>query len=170
MGVRKHLRCQMTRALLGNNSDMPKAMKIQRVYSSPKIEDPQETSSESECAFESALDLVSKSVLQKSVSFTSVEIREYNVIVGDHPCCATGFPLTLDWEYREVNNIEVDKYEKVRSPRRHKEELKISPEERSQLLLEDCSAVDLRKAQRQLHRARSCSAKLCERVNSKFFS
>jgi hypothetical protein len=160
----------MARAFLGNNAEMPKAMKIQRVYSSPKLEDLQQTSSERECECESSSDMVSKSFLQKAVSFTSVEIREYNVIVGDHPCCASGFPLTLDWEYREVSNIEVDTYEEVRSPRRHKEDLKISPEERCQLLSEDCSADDLRKAQRQLHRARSCSAKLCERVNSKFFS
>lgn len=170
MGVRKHFRCQMILGFQPNNSEIPVEMKTQRESSPPIIEDAQETSSESEFSFEPSLDKISKGVLQKSVSFTSVEIREYNVTVGDHPCCATGFPLTLDWEYREVDNIEVDKYEEDRSPRRHKDELKISPEARSQLLLEDSSAVDLRKAQRQLHRARSCSAKLCERVNAKFFN
>lgn len=148
---------------------MHEKMMIQRELSDPIIKDAQDTSSESENSFELTPDKISNGALPKSVSFTSVEIREYNVIVGDHPCCSAGFPLTLDWEYREIDNIEVDIYEAVRMPRRHRDELKISPEERSQLLSDD-SPVDLRKAQRQLHRTRSCSAKLCERVNAKFFN
>ncbi len=36
---------------------------------------------------------------EKKVRFSLAEIREYNVIVGDHPGCATGLPLALDWNY-----------------------------------------------------------------------
>lgn len=48
---------------------------------------------------------------QKHVSFSTVEIREYAVIVGNHPCCSAGLPLSLDWKYnpypiiKNVNDV-----------------------------------------------------------------
>jgi hypothetical protein len=110
------------------------------------------------------------SLLRKSVSFSCLEIREYNVTVGDHPCCTSGFPLTLDWDYAKGSTVSLDEYELSRCPRRSRKELKIAPDQRCEFLSEDgCSPVELRRAQRKLHRARSCSAKLCERVNAAFF-
>jgi len=38
---------------------------------------------------------------QKRVSFSSVSIRSYEVILGDHPCCKDGCALTLGWEYTD---------------------------------------------------------------------
>ena len=39
----------------------------------------------------------SVSAAVKHVSFSTIEIREYRVIVGDHPSCENGLPLSLDW-------------------------------------------------------------------------
>jgi hypothetical protein len=121
----------------------------------------------------SSADIIQKSspISKRSVSFTCLEIREYNVTVGDHPCCTSGFPLTLDWDYAEGSIVSVDEYEECRCPRRSRAELKIAPDQRCEILSEDsCSPVELRRAQRKLHRARSCSAKLCERANAAFFT
>lgn len=107
---------------------------------------------------------------KKNVSFGALDIREYSVTIGDHPCCTSGFPLTLDWEYEDAGTIPIDTYEENRCPRRGRAQLKITPEQRCEILAEDGhSDDDMRRAQRKLHRARSCSAKLCERVNASFF-
>jgi hypothetical protein len=37
----------------------------------------------------------------KRVSFSTVEVREYSLTVGDHPFCRDGLPITLDWEFNE---------------------------------------------------------------------
>lgn len=37
----------------------------------------------------------------KQVSFSTVEVREYCLTVGDHPLCRDGMPITLDWKYNE---------------------------------------------------------------------
>lgn len=106
---------------------------------------------------------------KKSVSFSSLEIREYEVVIGDHPCCSRGVPVSLGWEYHEGGMMNLDDYEEGRSPRRPRCDLRTSSEERREILTDVASQDDLRRAQRKLHRVRSCSAKLCERANAKFF-
>jgi hypothetical protein len=106
---------------------------------------------------------------KKSVSFSSLEIREYEVVIGDHPCCSRGVPVSLGWEYSEAGPLNLDEYEEGRSPRRSRFDLRTSSEERSDILSDVASQGDLRRAQRKMHRVRSCSAKLAERVNAKFF-
>ena len=108
---------------------------------------------------------------KKTVSFTSLDIRSYSVTVGDHPLCSEGYPLTLDWEYTEASPLSIDQYEAERSPRRSLSDLRTTSEERHQILAKDhgLSQTELRHAQRKIHRARSCSAKLCEKMNESFF-
>mmetsp|Transcript_27518 Transcript_27518/g.42088 ORF Transcript_27518/g.42088 Transcript_27518/m.42088 type:complete len:273 (+) Transcript_27518:890-1708(+) len=36
---------------------------------------------------------------KQQVRFSTCEIREYAVTLGDHPCCEEGAALTLDWSY-----------------------------------------------------------------------
>ena len=52
---------------------------------------------------------------RSSVSFGSVEIREFNRIVGDHPDCKLGPPLGIDWQYIQRQQVPVDDFEQ--SPR-----------------------------------------------------
>lgn len=108
---------------------------------------------------------------RKSVSFASLNVREYNTVIGDHPCCTMGCPLSLGWQYSDASAVPLDRYEATRSPRRSREQLRTTCEERRQILSEEgnYSEGELRKAQRKLHRARSCSARLCERMNASFF-
>lgn len=75
---------------------------------------------------------------QKHVRFSTVEIREYAVIVGNHPCCSAGLPLSLDWKYNPFPIIKtVNDVGKQRSAR------KLSLLERMHLLKKFYSSEDL---------------------------
>lgn len=108
---------------------------------------------------------------QRKVGFANVQVREYTVTVGDHPCCSQGCALSLDWEYQEVlPALSLDAFESKRAAqRRHRNELRTSWEERRRILSQECSDGELRKAQRKLHRARSCNSRLCEKMSESFF-
>jgi hypothetical protein len=107
---------------------------------------------------------------KKSVSFASVEIRSYSQVIGDHPCCTMGCPLSLGWDYKVVDVLSLDRYEETRYPRLSRDALRTSSEERRQILTAgNVSETEMRRAERRLNRSRSCSAKLCERVSDSFF-
>jgi hypothetical protein len=106
---------------------------------------------------------------RKSVSFSNLEIRNYEQVIGDHPCCKIGCPLSLGWDYSESSCVSLDQYEESRAPRRPRGELLTTCEERRDILLHGVDALTLKRAERKLHRARSCEAKLCERINHCFF-
>jgi len=54
-----------------------------------------------------------KSRHKRCVTFTNIQIREYNTILGDHPCCQSGPPLALGWEFNTQDEvvIDIDDYE-----------------------------------------------------------
>lgn len=37
--------------------------------------------------------------MPKNVRFSTVQIREYTLVVGDHPLCEGGLAMSLDWAY-----------------------------------------------------------------------
>jgi hypothetical protein len=43
----------------------------------------------------------SSSSLSKRVSFSTVEVREYSLTVGEHPFCKDGLAISLDWHYNQ---------------------------------------------------------------------
>jgi len=49
--------------------------------------------------------------IERSVRFSLVEVREYPVVLGDHPDCSSGPPLTLGWNVTNVSLFDVDTYE-----------------------------------------------------------
>jgi hypothetical protein len=61
--------------------------------------------SEDNLSLSCKLDVCSRTlehVRKRRVSFQDrVEIREYSITIGDHPCCSSGLPLTLDWFHAE---------------------------------------------------------------------
>ncbi|KAL3765627.1 hypothetical protein ACHAW5_008284 [Stephanodiscus triporus] len=73
---------------------------------------------------------------RRHVTFTSVRIREYSTILGDHPCCPSGPPLSLGWTMEREVHAEFEAYETERVPRRvrSKEELRMDGEERRVIL------------------------------------
>jgi hypothetical protein len=40
-------------------------------------------------------------LLKKRVSWDRIQTREYSLVVGDHPFCRDGLPVSLDWQYHD---------------------------------------------------------------------
>jgi len=73
--------------------------------------------------------------LQRTVSFTSLSIREYPPSISDNPSCSFGPPVQLDWDYEAEETQMIDHYEESRQPRRANHELLLSYYDRRFLLL-----------------------------------
>lgn len=82
---------------------------------------------------------------KKSVSFASaLQVRTYNVILGDHPCCVGGMALQCDWQHDGIHGptlVDLDIHEEQRrqqrgekSPRQLTKELRLSYGQRRQRL------------------------------------
>jgi len=52
------------------------------------------------------------------VKFKDIEIRNYDMTLGDNPSCNYGPPVTLDWNYDEAGSMPLEDYEKSRGTRR----------------------------------------------------
>eukprot|EP00549_Striatella_unipunctata_P025208 CAMPEP_0118694774 /NCGR_PEP_ID=MMETSP0800-20121206/12756_1 /TAXON_ID=210618 ORGANISM="Striatella unipunctata, Strain CCMP2910" /NCGR_SAMPLE_ID=MMETSP0800 /ASSEMBLY_ACC=CAM_ASM_000638 /LENGTH=137 /DNA_ID=CAMNT_0006593369 /DNA_START=111 /DNA_END=524 /DNA_ORIENTATION=+ len=70
---------------------------------------------------------------KKHVSFGDCEIREYQIIIGDHPMCKKGLPLSLGWKYSKSQKISIYEQEMNQRPYR---ELRMSAKERRYVLHE----------------------------------
>jgi len=105
----------------------------------------------------------------KHVEFGQIEIRLYSVVMGDHPGCAMGCPLSLGWEYEEEGCVPIDDYEVARDAAalsdedsnnnkncRRRKSLRITPDERRRRITEGegISERDIRRANRRLQRER----------------
>ena len=73
----------------------------------------------------------------RNVSFSSLEIKEFNMTLGNHPSATSGPPVMLDWD-SELNKrvVNLDEYEQMRSPRRQRRQLKLSYRDRKGILEE----------------------------------
>ena len=121
---------------------------------------------------------------RNNLSFQSLEVREYSQVLGDHPCCQSGLPLSLGWDYDADATIhDVDEYETHRESQRVKsrKDMKLDCEERREILssvtqrvvtettadgavlaTEETTAytsMDLRRAERRLYRERRVSSR-----------
>jgi hypothetical protein len=47
---------------------------------------------------------------RRQVRFSSVEVRHYSIVIGDHFSCKQ-YPMTLDWSHSEPETISVDDHE-----------------------------------------------------------
>lgn len=91
---------------------------------------------------------------KKRVSFTALHIREYSQVLGDHPCCGIGPPISLGWDFEVKPSISLDDYEGTRVVRRSRDGLRLSFEDRREILEDKYSDKDVRRAQRHLQRER----------------
>ena len=68
------------------------------------------------------------------VKFQNIEIRNYDMTLGDNPSCSYGPPVQLDWDYDEANVVSLDEYEESRGDRRMSYHMQMNARHRKQLL------------------------------------
>ena len=106
----------------------------------------------------------------RRVGFANVEIRQYEEIVGDHPLCTSGCPLSLGWNYVQEEPEPISDYEENKEHVRSHEELRLSDEERhDRLVANDVSDVEIHRSLRRLYRQRECSVKCQTKAKAQFF-
>jgi hypothetical protein len=92
-----------------------------------------------------------------TVSFKEVQIRCYSQTAGDNPSVSCGTPITLDWDYEEMEPVCIDKWEETHPPRRSLRQLILSYYQRRNLLTWQYgfSEDELRQAKREANKIRS---------------
>jgi hypothetical protein len=72
----------------------------------------------------------------RSVSFSSCDIKTFNMTLGNNPCAVSGPPVMLDWDAKPTFErvVSLDEYESSRSPRRKRSQLKLSYRDRKGIL------------------------------------
>ena len=87
---------------------------------------------------------------ERTVSFSSLEIREFNMTLGDHPSAISGPPVALDWDQGAgARVVDLDEYERARSPRRKRRQLKLSYKDRKGILQNSFSDDEINKQWRE---------------------
>jgi len=69
---------------------------------------------------------------EKRVDFSSLEIFEFLIEIGDNPSCE-GAPLCIGNECQKQRKVDVDEFEATRKGRRHRKQLALSATKRSRL-------------------------------------
>eukprot|EP00549_Striatella_unipunctata_P021066 CAMPEP_0118719256 /NCGR_PEP_ID=MMETSP0800-20121206/29352_1 /TAXON_ID=210618 ORGANISM="Striatella unipunctata, Strain CCMP2910" /NCGR_SAMPLE_ID=MMETSP0800 /ASSEMBLY_ACC=CAM_ASM_000638 /LENGTH=160 /DNA_ID=CAMNT_0006626561 /DNA_START=47 /DNA_END=529 /DNA_ORIENTATION=- len=92
----------------------------------------------------------------RTVSFSTVQIREYNVIVGDNPFCKTGLPLGLGWKYTQGPAMDIDQTTTTTVRRKHYSEYRLCANERKErlLLVSKYALEELDQMEVEFHRER----------------
>jgi hypothetical protein len=89
----------------------------------------------------------------REVSFHSISIRHYPMILGDNPAVSIGSPVQLDWDYHGEEKHDLDIYEVERRPRRKLRHLVLSYYRRKDILLQaGYDENEMRSKERQLEK------------------
>ncbi|KAL7497117.1 hypothetical protein ACHAWT_006634 [Skeletonema menzelii] len=89
---------------------------------------------------------------KRHISFHEVTVREYDMVLGDHPNCSYGPPISLGWHYLEYEPMNVNEYEFHHSRRRNLRQLCLNYYRRQEILLKDHTEDELRRATKEKDR------------------
>lgn len=81
-------------------------------------------------------DINKRKNLSRNVSFSSLEVREYEITLGDHPSVSVGPPISLSWKYNKETSFDIEAFEAGRQPRRSRSDLILDIRKRRQILKE----------------------------------
>lgn len=90
------------------------------------------------------------------VSFGTLQFREYDIALSDHPGCSYGPPIQLAWDYGdETTVVTLDDYERHRIPRRSGHQLVLSGHDRRHCLqTAGYSKAELQKAVQEVEKVK----------------
>eukprot|EP01083_Nonionella_stella_P016992 47454_1 len=92
---------------------------------------------------------------ERKIRFGTVSVRNYGRILGDHPCCSYGPPLSIDWEYHQHEPLDVNVYESENiSTRKTMRQLALNYYQRK-YLLSDYSESDFKAVKKEVKRVKS---------------
>mmetsp|Transcript_1540 Transcript_1540/g.2103 ORF Transcript_1540/g.2103 Transcript_1540/m.2103 type:complete len:401 (-) Transcript_1540:36-1238(-) len=95
----------------------------------------------------------SKTKIKRNISFSSVEIRDYDRAIGDNPCVSSGVPLSLDWNYNAATEHDLEEYENFKESSgggRTRAEMQMPSLMRSRVLKEfGANPAEIRKATKE---------------------
>lgn len=92
---------------------------------------------------------------QMQVQFTTVQIRDYGITIGDNPCPRDGPPLTIEWNHHHEDEFTLPEYEATRPERRHNQEMIIPSKVRFEILQKSgCTVKDIIRATKEVDMAR----------------
>jgi len=74
-----------------------------------------------------------------SVSFGAVDIRDYELVLGDSPSVSEGPPLSIGWRYKQRSSVSVDEHEMTRGLKRRKGVRIIPPLTRVMMLISEAN-------------------------------
>lgn len=104
-----------------------------------------------------------KQAMKRNISFSTLEIREYNITIGDNPGGCQGPPVSLDWNYCPKSTVKmcIETYEEHRGQRRAKHEMYMSGSIRMWTLMKELgySAREIRDASKAAESIRKDRAK-----------
>lgn len=72
----------------------------------------------------------------RSVSFSTIEVHDHCVVLGDHPFTSCGPSLELDWTTQSSSILDLEQYEANRDPRRSRLQLSLPESMRTDWLLD----------------------------------
>lgn len=93
------------------------------------------SSNESEICYQTYVSPVNRKKPRRSVGFSHIQVREYELELGDNPSCAYGPPLTFSWEHCSDNTIDIDDYESNRYERRTLRQMHLNASQRRNILI-----------------------------------
>ena len=91
---------------------------------------------------------------KRHISFHQIIVRDYDMILGDHPNCSYGPPVTLGWHYLEYEPLDLNEYEYHHSLRRPLRQLILSYYRRRDMLLTENTTDELKKATKEKDRVK----------------
>jgi len=92
---------------------------------------------------------------KRKVRFGTVLVRDYSIILGDHPCVSYGPPLTIDWDYHEYDPRGVDEFEFENAhSRRSRRKMMLNCYQRKNLLA-GYTELELEAVKNEIKRAKS---------------
>mmetsp|Transcript_6998 Transcript_6998/g.9380 ORF Transcript_6998/g.9380 Transcript_6998/m.9380 type:complete len:214 (+) Transcript_6998:22-663(+) len=77
-----------------------------------------------------------------SVSFSAVEIREFEIQIGDNPSVSSGPPLTIAWDHFNEAKVDIDTYEANCPQRRDRNQILLPYKERWRRLAEEANMTE----------------------------